>query len=83
MPLPVVDSDWLTNRSGRFDQRSLSNSHQLIKCLGEVNFLFVNENILSEVAIGDPALDSVGGDLSVRGEDNFDREQEMRRVKVI
>ena len=86
--LPVVDSDWLTNRSGRFDQRSLSNSHQLIKCLGEVNFLFVNVNILSEVASGDPAIvplvgDSVGGDLSVRGEDNFDLEQDMRRVKVI
>ena len=83
--LPVVDSDWLTNRSGRFDQRSLSNSHQFIRCLGEVSFLFVNEKILPEVASGDPPLvgESVGGDLSVRGEDNFNREQDMRRVKVI
>ena len=83
---PFPDSDWLTNRSGRFDQRSLSNSHQFIKCLGDVNFLFVNEKEPS-VPSGDPddvpVGESVGGDLSVLGEDNFDLEHEIRRVKVI
>ena len=81
---PVADSDWLTNRSGRLDQRSLSNSHQLIKCRGDVNFLFVNENEL--VPSGDPVDLPVGenvGDLSVLGEDNFDLEHDIRRVKVI
>ena len=68
------------NRSGRFDQRSLSNSHQFIKCLGEVNFLFVNRKKRSDVASGDPDVDR---DFSVLGEDNFDREQDIKRVKVI
>ena len=80
---PVPDSDWLTNRSGRFDQRSLSNSHQFIKCLGDVNFLFVNDGVPSGDPVDIPVGESVGGDLSVLGEDNFDLEHEIRRVKVI
>ena len=45
--LPVVDSDWLTNRSGRFDQRSLSNSHQFIRCLGEVKVWVMMKSVIS------------------------------------